>query len=90
MLALPCLCLALAFLLGASSLVVRISAAVWALAFLHALFSRLRYLNVATRWLGFRFPRRVLALLPVFVLVDFLAWTIPLSEYPSRCLRQRW
>ena len=84
MLALPCLSLALAFLAGISPAIVQISVAVWALAFLHAFFSRLRYMNVAARWLGVRFPRRAMALLPLYLLIDFVAWSIPLVEYPSR------
>lgn len=67
-----------------------VSAALWAFAFLHAFFSRLRYVNVAARFLGVRFPQRVSALLPLFLLIDFVAWAIPLFQYPSRALRERW
>ena len=89
MLVLPCLTLALTFL-GASWVIVRITAGIWALGFLHAFFSRLRYLKVAGLWLGIRLPKRVVALLPVYLLVDFLAWTIPLGQYLSRGSRERW
>jgi len=88
MLVLPCLSLALA-LLG-SPVIARITAAMWALGFLHAFFSRLRYLKVAAVWLGIRFPNRVVARLPVFLLIDFLAWTIPLRQYLSRGARESW
>jgi cellulose synthase/poly-beta-1,6-N-acetylglucosamine synthase-like glycosyltransferase len=90
MLVLPCLWLVLAFWPGVSPLLSRIVAAVWVLAFLHAFLSRLRYVNVAARWLGVRFPRRMPALLPLFMLIDFIAWTLPLIQYPSRALRGRW
>jgi cellulose synthase/poly-beta-1,6-N-acetylglucosamine synthase-like glycosyltransferase len=90
MLALPCFSLVLALLPAIPPAIVQISVAAWALAFLHALFSRLRYLNMASRWLGVRFPRRVTALLPLFLMIDFVAWTIPLIQYPSKAGRERW
>lgn len=90
MLAVPCGALVLACLLGGSSNIVRMLAAVWAFGFLYAFFSRLRYLKVATAWLGIRIPRRVYALLPVFLLIDFVAWAMPLAQYPFASLRKRW
>jgi cellulose synthase/poly-beta-1,6-N-acetylglucosamine synthase-like glycosyltransferase len=90
MLVLPCLWLMLVFSAGVSPAVPRIVAAVWACALLHAFLSRLRYLTVAERRLSVRFPRRMPALLPLFMLIDFIAWTIPLIQYPSRTLRERW
>jgi cellulose synthase/poly-beta-1,6-N-acetylglucosamine synthase-like glycosyltransferase len=90
MLTLPLLALGLALWPGVSPAAARIVAAVWALAFLQAYFSRLRYVNVAARWLGASFPRRVAALLPLFLLVDFVAWTMPLVQYPSKARRERW
>lgn len=90
MLVIPCLGLALAWYAGSSSFVVRLSAAIWVFGFSYAIFSRLRYLNVALVWLGIRVPRRVLALLPFFLLIDFLAWTIPLGQYQTRSWRERW
>lgn len=89
MLLLPCLALTLAFS-GISATAERITAAIWMCAFLQGFFSRLRYLMVAEQWLGVRIPRRVLAWIPVFLLIDFVAWTIPLTQYPSRALRERW
>jgi hypothetical protein len=88
MLVLPCLSLALA--LSGSPVIARITAAIWALGFLHGFLSRLRYLKVAAVWLGIRFPNRVAARLPMYLLVDFLAWTIPLGQYLSRRARERW
>lgn len=64
--------------------------AFWAMAFFHALFSRLRYLKTAVLWLGIRPPRRIVALMPLFLLIDFLAWSVPLAEYPSKRRRERW
>jgi cellulose synthase/poly-beta-1,6-N-acetylglucosamine synthase-like glycosyltransferase len=90
MLVLPCLWLGLVFSPGVSPAIPRIIAAVWASALLHAFLSRLRYVNIAARWLGVRFPRRMPALLPLFMLIDFIAWTLPLIQYPSRALRERW
>jgi cellulose synthase/poly-beta-1,6-N-acetylglucosamine synthase-like glycosyltransferase len=89
MLLLPCLALMLAFT-RISATAGRVLAAIWMCAFLHGFFSRLRYLRVAERWLGVRFPQRVLAWLPLFLLIDFVAWTIPLIQYPSRVMRERW
>ncbi|MGA3185529.1 MAG: glycosyltransferase family 2 protein [Bryobacteraceae bacterium] len=89
MLVLPCLALVLEWSHG-SHTVARICAAVWTFAFLHACCSRVRYVKVAERWLGVRFPRHVLALLPLFLLIDFVAWSIPLVQYQSRALRERW
>lgn len=62
----------------------------WAIGFSHAFFSRVRYLRVAARWLGIRLPRRAIALLPVFLLIDFVAWTIPLFQYPLKRWREVW
>jgi cellulose synthase/poly-beta-1,6-N-acetylglucosamine synthase-like glycosyltransferase len=90
MIALPCLALALARWQGISPVVAGFPAAVWSSALLNAWLSRLRYVKVAARWLGVRFPLRALALLPLFLLIDFVAWTIPLIQYPSRSLRERW
>jgi glycosyltransferase involved in cell wall biosynthesis len=90
MLTLPLLALGLALWPGASPGAARIAAAVWAFAFLQAYFSRVRYVNVAARWLGASFPRRVAALLPLFLLVDFVAWSMPLVQYPSKTWRERW
>ena len=90
MLAVPCLALLLAFLQGQPSLVVRLSVALWALAFLHFLFSRLRFLGVANVWRGIQISWRVFALLPVFLLIDFLAWALPLAQYPFRSFRESW
>jgi cellulose synthase/poly-beta-1,6-N-acetylglucosamine synthase-like glycosyltransferase len=89
MLLLPCLALMLAFS-GISATAARLFAAVWTCAFLQGFLSRLRYLRVAERWLGVRFPRRMVAWIPLFLLIDFVAWAIPLIQYPSRALRERW
>src|SRR5579862_3411224 len=90
MLVIPCLAVVLACCVSSSSFMARLSAAIWVSGFLHAIFSRLRYLNVARVWLGIRFPPRALALLPVFLVIDLLAWTIPLGQYQTRSLRERW
>ena len=90
MLIIPCLLLTRAFLPDIPPTLVRLAAALWMCAFLHALMSRLRYLGIAAEWLGIRFPLRAALLLPLFLLIDFLAWTIPLGQYPVNSLRQRW
>ncbi len=90
MLALPLAGLLLAIAPGAPPDAALFCAAVWLLAFLHALLSRIRYVIVASNWIGFSAGPRILALVPFYLLVDFVAWTRPLFEYPSRTLRERW
>jgi cellulose synthase/poly-beta-1,6-N-acetylglucosamine synthase-like glycosyltransferase len=75
---------------GIPSTLTRLSGAAWAFAFLHACMSRLRYLKITAEWLGLRVPLRAVLLLPLFLLIDFLAWTIPLGQYPVRSSRKRW
>lgn len=89
MLVLPCL-VALAMFLGVSSVIVRISAAVWAAGIWNVFLSRLRYLKVAAFWLGIRVSWRVLTGLPLFLLIDFVAWSIPLVQYSWKNWRERW
>ncbi len=66
------------------------SALAWTAAFLHALLSRLRYLKLASTWLGIRFPLRAIAMAPAFLVIDFVAWAIPLGQYPVKALRETW
>jgi cellulose synthase/poly-beta-1,6-N-acetylglucosamine synthase-like glycosyltransferase len=86
MLAVPCLWL----IPGVPPVIARLTGAGWGCAFLHACISRLRYQKIAAEWLGIHFPFRVAMLIPLFLLLDFLAWTIPLGQYPVRSLRHRW
>lgn len=65
-------------------------AATWIAAFSHAFFSRVRYLKLAGLWLRQSWAPATIALLPVFIFIDFLAWTIPLFEYPWKNRRDRW
>jgi len=90
MLVLPCLALLLAFQPGQPPLLVRLAFVLWALLLLHMLFSRLRFLHVARVWRNIRISWRNVALLPVFLLIDCLAWAIPLGQYPFKSLRERW
>ena len=90
MLALPCLCLTLMLVAGTTSLTLRLIATIWAVLFLHALCSRVRYLKFTSLWLGIQIPWRTYLLLPGYVLLDFLAWTIPLFQYPVRSWREHW
>ncbi len=62
----------------------------WFTLFLHSFFSRLRYLAFARLWLGLAYPLRSLWLLPLFLVVDFAAWSLPVLEYPLKSLRSRW
>jgi len=87
MIALPLLSVALAWTSPAAA---RIFGGVWTVAFLHAYLSRLRYLNVAARWMGLRFSPTMLVTLPLLMFIDFIAWSIPLFQYPSRGWRERW
>jgi len=66
------------------------SGAVWGLAFLQAYFSRLRYANVAGTVAGRQIPAKVAALLPLYLLVDFVAWTMPLVAVIREGVRERW
>lgn len=90
MLGVPLVALGLAWTMGASSPAARLCAAFWALAYWHAVLSRVRYCGVAARWLGIRIPRRAIAMLPVYLLLDFAAWTLPLAQYARREWRQNW
>ena len=90
MLLLPCLWTLCPFISGISSTALRVSAGFRVAIFLHAFLSRLRYVGTASAWLGIRFPRRVVLLIPAHLLVDFLAWTIPLGQYPVKILRDGW
>jgi len=64
--------------------------AAWGAAFAFALLARLRYLDFARTWLGLSYPARQIYLLPYFMVIDWLAWTLPLVEYGSRRRRNRW
>jgi len=90
MLGVPCLTLILGCLPGTKRLHLEGFAVLWGLGFAIAFLSRLRYLRVAGLWLGIRVPARVVALVPVFLLIDFLAWSMPLFQYPWKPLRDRW
>jgi hypothetical protein len=90
MLVAPPVAIALGAVLGMSSVPVRVLAMGWTFAYAHSFFSRARCMDVATRWLGLGISRRALALLPAFLFIDYLAWTIPLGQYPFRALRDRW
>ena len=90
MLILPPLTLALALSSGFDRELAIVLTAVWIFLFLHAFLSRIRYMKVAERWLGQRFPRSVIAWLPLFLLIDFAAWATPLYQYPTRAMRERW
>lgn len=68
----------------------RACAVLWLLGFVHAILSRIRYVIVASNWIGTAAGPRVLAMVPFYILVDFVAWTRPLFEYPSRTSRERW
>ena len=62
----------------------------WMFAVVYAFLSRLRYLGVAGAFLGFKFPAGHLPELFVSLLVDFVAWVIPLGEYAFKYARERW
>lgn len=62
----------------------------WLLAFFHALFARVRYQLFTAQWFGVSEMKRVPWQLPVFLLLDFTAWSLPLLEYPFQSLRVRW
>lgn len=62
----------------------------WSFLFLHGLFSRLRYQAFARIWPGFEFPKKSALLIPVFMLVDFVAWATPLPEYIFQSRGEGW
>lgn len=90
MLVLPPLTMVLALFPGVARESSYVLGTIWIFSFLHALISRIRYLKLAERWTGIRFPPNVLAFIPMFLLIDFAAWAVPLYQYWSRRLRERW
>ncbi len=90
MLVLPLVSLLLAMRPGLPCDLGAIGGVLWAFGFLYAFFSRLRYLDVASRWLDIPFPWRAAAWSPCLLWIDFVAWAIPLFQYPSARLRERW
>jgi cellulose synthase/poly-beta-1,6-N-acetylglucosamine synthase-like glycosyltransferase len=69
---------------------------IWSGLFAYAFFSRLRYLAFARIWCGvlnrpsFQYTFRTYLLIPILMLVDYVAWSLPVLEYPVKSLRQRW
>jgi cellulose synthase/poly-beta-1,6-N-acetylglucosamine synthase-like glycosyltransferase len=88
MLALPLIALVLSYPLASPA--ATIIAGCWGMAFLHACFSRFRYLKVAALFLDTPLIPSAVAMIPAYLMIDFLAWSIPLVQYPSKKLRERW
>ena len=61
----------------------------WMFAYWHAVLSRLRYLLVAARWTGERVNWAVAVRQPLFLLIDFYAWSRALARYPTRARRRQ-
>jgi cellulose synthase/poly-beta-1,6-N-acetylglucosamine synthase-like glycosyltransferase len=90
MLALPLICF-LAILIGD---LIRMAGygllILWASIFAFMVLARIRYAAFTRRWLGIKIPIVFLFLLPLYCLIDFIAWSSPLIEYTSFSMRQRW
>ncbi len=78
------------FLLHLRRAILLTLSAIWAVGLFHALFSRIRYLKVAAEWLGIRVPANTILYTPGFLFIDFVAWAIPLFQYPWRSAREKW
>lgn len=90
MLSVPVLAILLISLEGAAWFVGISLAAIWILLFTQAFFSRLRYRAFSNIWLGMKLNPAEIFLIPVFLLIDFLAWVTPLLDYPIKSRRERW
>lgn len=65
--------------------------AAWMTLLLYVLFSRVRYLKFTNIWPGKYSPNAsIWFVLPFYICIDFIAWTLPLLEYPSKKFRHRW
>jgi cellulose synthase/poly-beta-1,6-N-acetylglucosamine synthase-like glycosyltransferase len=62
----------------------------WLVAVAYALLARVRYISFAERMNGRRFGFQVYLRLPLYMLVDFIAWTLPLVDYLLPGQRNRW
>ena len=80
--------LAMLLLPFAALLVGPIFLAIWGVLFFYALLARLRYALFAGRDSYLRLSLEYLSLIPLFVLVDFIAWSRPLVDLLLR--RNRW
>lgn len=90
MIGLPVAALVSGWRLGAASPVALVCGAAWVFAFWHATLSRIRYAAVAARWPGLRIPWRTIAFIPVYLMLDFAAWTLALAQYSRKEWRQGW
>lgn len=62
----------------------------WKVLFLHMLLARLRYLNATARLLQRRLTWRHLLFQPFMIVIDLVAWTLPLADYATRHRRWEW
>lgn len=62
----------------------------WLTLFWHGLLSRLRYLLAASALLGFPVRWKHIAILPLTLVLDFVAWASPLLDYVRPAGRDRW
>lgn len=90
MLIIPILIIVLIWATGGLNTVAILLSLTWGMFFFFTLFARFRYLWFSRKWLSFHYPWQIWAFVPLFILVDFVTWTIPLFEYPSKALSQRW
>ena len=90
MLVLPFLVTVLVIIGGGWSLAGGILLLAWLLLFCQAFFARLRYLGFTRLWLGIPYPAPALPLLLLYLLLDFLVWSLVLVElaWPGR--RWQW
>jgi cellulose synthase/poly-beta-1,6-N-acetylglucosamine synthase-like glycosyltransferase len=86
----PVIYLAIALWRGPLSMAAALAGLGWALIFLQALLSRIRYQRFSEIWLqtpanAWKFGRQAL-----YLWLDFAVWSVPLLEYPIQSRRERW
>jgi cellulose synthase/poly-beta-1,6-N-acetylglucosamine synthase-like glycosyltransferase len=64
--------------------------AFWLLAWLHVLFSRLRYIRFGEIVTGCHFFSHDYFRIPGYALIDFVVWSWVLFQYPLKSLRRQW
>jgi cellulose synthase/poly-beta-1,6-N-acetylglucosamine synthase-like glycosyltransferase len=68
----------------------RIGLYAWCLAFVHSLMAKARFFRFTELRHGVRLDWRGAIFWPVFALVDFVAWAMPLMDYLTPWRRHRW
>jgi cellulose synthase/poly-beta-1,6-N-acetylglucosamine synthase-like glycosyltransferase len=90
MLLMPFLAIFLSLFPGIPVTIANIMLAGWILGLLFAFLSRLRYLSMARSLLGMDYPIKYWPNLFYYLLLDIIAWSWVLFEYPLKNLRHQW